>query len=461
MFTGFATENTPAIKFWNFFSSAVSTGSSRISLTDDCAPIQYFRTGGTTNAILLYLPTSPIEGKSIRIINAYAGTNAQTIAIAASDTTYNGSYTTLHTLAQGDSIELIYSKDWLSFAGYGANAIGYYSGWLALDRMPFNAVNGYGRALSGNNNRASNYLAVVGGGNGNTASGQYSTVAGGNSNSASNFYGVIGGGNGNFNSAQSSVVAGGSGNNASANQSAIGGGSGNTTTAVYGTIAGGQSSSVQSDNGAIGGGFANYVQASYGHVGGGVGNYATGGYAGVLGGNNNIASGLYSAVLAGSYGTTRSLIGYSILTGGGAPLATSHGRSQAGVMVLGVQTTDATATIMKSDANAASTGNQYQVNTNSVTYFVGELVASVTTSAGNAKGWSFAGVAKKGASAATIAFVGTPTITSSFADAGASTWTAAITVDTSNGTLRFTVTGQAATTINWVCQIRTTEVSFP
>jgi hypothetical protein len=116
---------------------------------------------------------------------------------------------------------------------------------------------------------------------------------------------------------------------------------------------------------------------------------------------------------------------------------------------------------MKSDANAASSSNQYQVNTNSVTYFAGELVATVTTSSGNAKGWSFAGVVKKGATSATVALVGTPTVTSSYADAGAAAWTVAISVDTSNGTLRFTVTGAAATTINWVCRMRTTEVAFP
>lgn len=461
MFTGFATENTPVIKFWNFFSTAVTTGSSRVSLTDDCAPIQYFRTGGSTSSILLYLPTCPIEGKSVRIINAYAATSAQTITIYASDTTSSSSAAALYTLGQGDSIELIYSKDWRTYLGYAANNATAYSGWLSLDRMPYNAANNFSAVLSGNNNRASNYFSVVGGGSGNVASGQYSTVAGGLSNTASNTYGVIGGGTSNTNSAINSVVAGGSGNNASAGQAVIGGGAGNTVSAIYGTVAGGQSCNITFDNGSIAGGYANNVQAYYGTVAGGAGNYATGSYGAVLGGYNNYASGQYSAVLGGAYGTTRSLNGYVILTGGAYPLGTSYGYSQAGVMVLGVQTTDATATIMKSDANAVSSANQYQVATNSATYFAGELVASVTTSAGNAKGWSFAGVVKKGATSATVALVGTPTITSSYADAGASTWTAAITVDTSNGTLRFTVTGQAATTINWVCTIRTTEVAFP
>jgi len=61
MFTGFASENTPAIQVWDFFRAY--TGQTSISLTDDCAPIQYIRTGSNTTVIYLYLPTAPIEGK--------------------------------------------------------------------------------------------------------------------------------------------------------------------------------------------------------------------------------------------------------------------------------------------------------------------------------------------------------------------------------------------------------------
>ena len=66
MFTGFSSENTPAIKVWDFFRTF--SGTISVSLEDDCAPIQYFRTGGDTATIRLYLPTAPIEGKQIKII---------------------------------------------------------------------------------------------------------------------------------------------------------------------------------------------------------------------------------------------------------------------------------------------------------------------------------------------------------------------------------------------------------
>jgi hypothetical protein len=87
------------------------------------------------------------------------------------------------------------------------------------------------------------------------------------------------------------------------------------------------------------------------------------------------------------------------------------------------------------------------------------VVAGVT-GGGNTKGWTVEGVIKRGANAASTALVGTPTVTSSYADAGASTWTIAITADTTNGGLAVTFTGQAGTTIRAVAQISTTEMTF-
>jgi hypothetical protein len=49
---------------------------------------------------------------------------------------------------------------------------------------------------------------------------------------------------------------------------------------------------------------------------------------------------------------------------------------------------------------------------------------------------------------------------SPFADVGAATWTIAVTADTTNGGLAITFTGQLATTIRTVAQIRTTEMTY-
>lgn len=62
--------------------------------------------------------------------------------------------------------------------------------------------------------------------------------------------------------------------------------------------------------------------------------------------------------------------------------------------------------------------------------------------------------------AASTAIVGTATVTSSYADAGASTWAITATADTTNGGLAITFTGQASTTIRCVAKLETVEVTF-
>jgi hypothetical protein len=129
------------------------------------------------------------------------------------------------------------------------------------------------------------------------------------------------------------------------------------------------------------------------------------------------------------------------------------------VVILGKQTTDATATVITSDGASASGTNQVILPNNSAYYFRGEVIAGVT-GAGDTKGWSIEGVIKRGAGVATAALVGTPTVTSLYADTGAATWTVTALADTTNGGLKITVTGQASTTIRWVAQIRTTEMTY-
>jgi hypothetical protein len=73
--------------------------------------------------------------------------------------------------------------------------------------------------------------------------------------------------------------------------------------------------------------------------------------------------------------------------------------------------------------------------------------------------WSFEGGIKRGASAAATTLIQS-VINPVAADAGASSWIVALSADTTNGGLAVTVTGQAATTIRWVCKIETTEMTY-
>jgi hypothetical protein len=128
------------------------------------------------------------------------------------------------------------------------------------------------------------------------------------------------------------------------------------------------------------------------------------------------------------------------------------------MLILARQTTDATATALTSNTSAAGTTNQVILPNNSAYFFTGEVISGVT-GGGNTKGFTIEGVIKRGANAAATTLVGS-TVVSTFGDAGAATWTIALTADTTNGGLRVTFTGQAATTIRTVCQIRTTEMTF-
>jgi hypothetical protein len=193
-------------------------------------------------------------------------------------------------------------------------------------------------------------------------------------------------------------------------------------------------------------------------VGGGLANAASGTGATVVGGYQSSATGAMSTILGGRYGNTRSIEGLAVISACNQPIASATGISQSAVLVIARQTTDATPTVLASSSSAATTNNQVILPNNSAYYFRGEVVAGVT-GGGNTKGWTIEGLIKRGAGVGTTTLIGS-TVTSSYADAGASTWTIALSADTTNGGLAVTFTGQAATTIRTVCSIRTTEMTY-
>jgi hypothetical protein len=283
--------------------------------------------------------------------------------------------------------------------------------------------------------------AVAGGGN-NVASGSHSFVGGGG------YGGTSSGGTGsNRATGDFSTVAGGSGGLASGMNSFIGGGgfgsgNGNTASGTSAVVAGGYNNSAS--------GFTTVVV-------GGNGNTATGNF-GVVGGAQNTNNAANGVIIGGQYGNARIVTGYHVFPACAAPIAAVSGVSQAALVILARQTTDATPTVLRSDTAAASTVNQVTLPNNSAYFFRGEVVAGVT-GGGDAKGWTIEGVIKRGANAASTTLVGV-TVTSMYADVGAAAWTIAVTADTTNGGLAVTFTGQAGTTIRTVAQIRTTEMTF-
>jgi hypothetical protein len=178
-----------------------------------------------------------------------------------------------------------------------------------------------------------------------------------------------------------------------------------------------------------------------------------------LGGSNNSANAERAVVIGGGVGSARSIIGNFVASASAFPIGGQNGVQQLATLLLGRQTTDATATRLASNSSAAATTNQVILPNNSAYAFEGTCIANVTAG-GDTSGWKFEGAIKRGANAASTTLVAAVTPTVIAQDAGAATWVLAITADTTNGGIAVTVTGAAATTIRWVCKIETTEVTF-
>ena len=307
---------------------------------------------------------------------------------------------------------------------------------------------------------ASGVDSTISGGRNNTGSGLSATVAGGNGNTASAQESAVGGGFGNNASAQQSAICGGNGNTASSSNSFVGGGASNTAqTNTYATVCGGNGSTASGAYSFIGGGTSHTVSGSTATVCGGNTNTASGEASTVCGGRQNTANSAHSFIGGGRRGTTRSIAGYQVFPACDVPIADAAGITQSALLLLGRQTTDATATVLTSNTSAAATSNQVTLPNNSAYSFSGEVIAGVTA-AGDSARWTIDGAIKRGANAASTVMIGTPTVTMTHFDAGAATWVVAVTANTTNGCITVTVTGAAATTIRWVCKINTTEMTY-
>jgi hypothetical protein len=391
MFTGFASENTPAIQVWDFFQPY--TGTARISLTDDCASIQIIRTGGDTTAIQLYLPSAPIEGKQIKIINARYGPSEALVQVRSSDRSSTGTAGILISMGAGQTIDLCYSKSFMSAVSGAA----FGSGWVFLNQNPVFSLSTNAICFGASNSASGANSAVIGGAS-LRANGSSAAVVGGTSNTASGTSSAVVGGSSNTASGQNSIVAGSSGSQSTNSGSAV------------------------------------------------------------LGGTNHLSNGSNSSVICGQLGTAR-LIAANLVLSANIPVADNVGVSQAANLILARETTDATATVLRSNTSAAGTTNQVILPNNSAYYVKGSVIATVT-GGGDTKSWDFIATIKRGANAAATSIVGAVTLNVQAADAGAATWIVAITADTTNGGLAVTVTGQAATTIRWVAKLESTEVTY-
>lgn len=240
-------------------------------------------------------------------------------------------------------------------------------------------------------------------------------------------------------SGAASTVSGGNENTAGGSYSTISGGIRNTASGSYSTVSGGNSNTTIGNASTVSGGNVNTASGIYSTISGGDGNTASGSSSTISGGSNATTNGLRGVWAYGFEGNTS---GQNQMTFWGGRL----------------QTAGATATRITATAAAATAVNQLALRDNSAFRVRGSVVArDITTN--DAKEWTFEALIKRGASAAATAIVGTPSITSTFADAAAASWAIAISADTTNGALAITVTGAASTTIRWTAVVHSIEVA--
>jgi hypothetical protein len=432
MFTGFPTENTPAIQIWDYFRTTQS-GSASISLTDDCAPIQLFRTGGSiTSPIALYLPTAPIDGKSIKIINQRYSSNTltQEVRIYSSDRSGSGASANIYTVGQGGFIELIFVKNAVTFGtGTGSTQ----SGWISLSESSVSAANYRSIALGGGSAVRNNGIAIGSDSQGGFAysTGQGAVAIGGSyATGTDSFAAAIGGMNTSYGAT-------------GANSIAIG----------YRAVASGTQSCV------IGGGSGASSGAAVGNAGGAFNAYGGDTTGGILLGGDSPRAERSRSVAIGGGSSWANVVGKlamgaaSNFTG----LRADLGNCQTGILVLRTQTTSATAGTLTGDTNSASTANQLILPDNSAFAFQGLVVAKQQSAGGTqSAAWKFEGLLRRDGSAATTTLI-TSTVT---AISNAPGWTFAISADTGNGGLLMTGTGAAATNIRWVATVYTSETIY-
>lgn len=291
----------------------------------------------------------------------------------------------------------------------------------------------YSTISGGTNNLISATGGTISGGYSHTVTGTQGTVAGGLSNDATGSISTVGGGQNNTASGSNSSVAGGSGNTASGAQATVGGGLNNSATNLTATVAGGSGSSASNQ---------------YASVGGGLTTVASGIGATVPGGRENTALG-----------------NYSVTTGRGAATTMEGQRSHAsGVFAVqgDAQLSEFVARNTSTDAVAKElylqgTGSRLTLPDDSTWFFEINVVARRTDVDGESAAYKYTGCVDRGATASTTAFVGTVVETVVAEDNAA--WGVAVTVGTSDGTLRVTATGEAAKNIRWVAYTRIVSVT--
>lgn len=199
-------------------------------------------------------------------------------------------------------------------------------------------------------------------------------------------------------------------------------------------------------------------------IAGGQGNTASGDRSMAIG-SNNTSSGLRSGTFGtscqadqqdaysiGTSSVSRGIVGSLQWANG---LRAAAGDRQMRTLVLSAVTTNATPTVLTTTAGAESTVVTWVIPANFAGAFDYRVVVKATATGGgvtlnDAACWIVRGLVKRDTTAASVALIGTPTVTQDFASASLATAVLAVSVNTTNGSLILTGTGFAGASLAWV-----------
>ena len=132
------------------------------------------------------------------------------------------------------------------------------------------------------------------------------------------------------------------------------------------------------------------------------------------------------------------------------------GLSQSSMLVMARTTTDATVTEMSLDSATAAAGNRIVLEDQAAYFFEIQVIARRTDADGEGAAYRLTGAIDRNTGVATTALLGT--VTKEVIHEDNASWDVAVTADTTNGSLKVEVTGEAAKSVRWSAFVRLTQV---
>lgn len=281
------------------------------------------------------------------------------------------------------------------------------------------------------------YDIILGGTRNNTSTGTYAFIANGDFNAVTGLYGTILNGNNNTVTGARGIVLNGQYSQANGANALAGAG-------LYNYANGGQSVALCNGTTASGTGSMSINQGT-----------TASGQNSFAGGNGSVADAINGFAI-GDLASTNGIRNKFVIGGSGY----SVGATQAGIVQLDGRTTTNTPTVLQ--ANTQNSGGitattQFTLPNNSLMRVKGSIQGKQSGST-NVGVWDFDAVLVRGATASTIIIAGTPSISLVVNTGGFGNPT--ITVNTTIGCMTVTVTGLAATNIQWACRIDSCETLY-